>query len=211
MDTFLTEFLLVASVHALAVASPGPDFAIVLHQSINRGRRAALLTSAGIASGIFFHVSYCLFGLGWLLQQYPSATEVVKYAGAAYLAWLGLKMLLAKKAADNGGGADADNGAAGGAYWRGLWVNVLNPKVALFFVALFTTVVDPATPLGRKAFYGVWMAAVTAGWFSCVSFFFTNEHVRRAFLRSGRWFDRVMGALLLFLALRLATAALFAP
>ncbi|MDR1496971.1 MAG: LysE family transporter [Puniceicoccales bacterium] len=211
MESFLTEFLLVASVHALAVASPGPDFAIVLHQSIHHGRRAALLTSLGIASGIFFHAAYCLFGLGWLLQKHPAITECVKYAGAAYLAWLGTRMLFAKKTNSADADATPDNASAKGAFWRGLWVNVLNPKVALFFIALFSTVVDPAAPIGRKAFYGTWMALITATWFSGVSFFFTNNRVRRAFLNFGHWFDRIMGILLIFLALRLAAASLSAP
>lgn len=209
--SYLPEFLLVAGAHLLAVASPGPDFAIVLRQSITHGRAVAVRTSLGIGTGILVHVGYSLLGLGVLLTQSQLWFDLVKYAGAAYLAWLGVQALRARPAAAPVTGSVPPATAAPtghGAFATGFLVNALNPKAALFFIALFATVINPATPRLVQAGYGLWMAAATATWFTCVSIFFTREQVRRAFLRFGHWFDRGMGVLLLALAARLALASL---
>jgi len=209
------EFLFVAGAHLLAVASPGPDFAIVLRQSILHGRRTAVFTSLGIGTGILIHVGYSLLGLGLLISQSQLWFDVVKYLGAAYLAWIGGHAVLAKPAAVNGAGASTGSTAAPvdppeshGAYLAGFLVNVLNPKAALFFIALFSVGINPHTPRLIQAGYGLWMAFATALWFTLVSVFFTHEPVRRNFLRFGHWFERVMGVLLLALSVRLALASL---
>ena len=77
------EFLTIIVAHALAVASPGPDFAIVLRQSLRHGRRTALWTSVGIGCGLSVHISYCLLGLGLFLQHSAIALTAVKWLGAA--------------------------------------------------------------------------------------------------------------------------------
>jgi RhtB (resistance to homoserine/threonine) family protein len=213
--TYWSEFLFVAAAHLLAVASPGPDFAIVLRQSITHGRKTAIWTSLGVGSGISVHVGYSLLGIGLLISQSQVWFDVVKYIGAAYLAWIGGHALLAKPAgADR---ADPGNPLAAkseptpethGAFMTGFLVNVLNPKAALFFIALFSVGINPHTPRLIQAGYGLWMVLATAGWFVLVSLFFTREAVRRNFLRFGHWFERVMGVLLLALAVRLAFASL---
>lgn len=206
------EFLLVAGAHLAAVASPGPDFALVLRQSVTHGRPTAVATSVGIGTGILVHVSYSLLGIGLLLTQSHLWFSAVKYAGAAYLVWLGFGALRARPlAARGGGGPNAGNPAPPrrhSAFVTGFIVNVLNPKAALFFVGLFLTVISAQTPKLVQAAYGLWMAIATAAWFTIVSFLFTRRAVRDRFLRIGHWFDRAMGVLLLILAARLALATL---
>ena len=90
MQTYWAEFLAIAGAHLLAVASPGPDFALVLRQSLAHGRRVAVWASLGIGCGISFHVAYCLLGLGLLLKDSPVALDVVRYLGAALMALLAL-------------------------------------------------------------------------------------------------------------------------
>lgn len=209
----LGEFALVAGAHLLAVASPGPDFAVVVRQSINHGRRVAIWTSVGVGAGISVHVAYSLLGLGVLVARSALWFNVVKAAGAAYLVWIGLGALRARprarEVAGVPGGTTAPAGGAPaphGAFLTGFLVNVLNPKAALFFIALFVTVISPQTPRLVRAGYGLWMALATAAWFTLVSCVFTRAAVRGRFLRWGHWFDRVMGVLLLALAARLALA-----
>ena len=211
-DTFVThlpEFLTIVVAHGLAVASPGPDFAIVLRQSLRHGRRAALWTSVGIGCGLSIHITYSLLGLGLFLKNSPVALTCVKWLGAAYLAWIGLQAVRAKPRAgdiDLAGGAAAQTDAAA---WRtGFLVNVLNPKAALFFISLFPLAVSPATPRLVQAGYGVWMTVTTAAWFSFVSVVFTQERVRRAFLRHGHWIDRALGVVFLGFAASLVLAEL---
>ena len=98
---YLSEFLTVALVHLLAVASPGPDFAIIVKQSISQGRKAALWSSLGIGLGIFIHVFYSLLGIGLVISQSITAFNIMKFLGAAYLAYLGVKGLKTKKVATN--------------------------------------------------------------------------------------------------------------
>ena len=212
MTSYWSEFLLVALAHLVAVASPGPDFAMVLRQSITHGRRPAVWTSVGIGTGIFLHVAYSLLGIGLLVRSSVLAFNILKWLGAAYLAWIGQKALRAKPFAN---GAAPNATAAGGApappgrraaFVTGFLTNALTPKATLFFVSLFSVVINPRTPVLIQGGYGVWMALATMGWFTLVSLFFSQERMRAAFLRSGHWFERTMGVILLALGVRLALA-----
>ena len=93
------------------------------------------------------------------------------------------------------------------AFVTGFLTNALNPKATLFFVALFSVVINPRTPVLIQTGYGLWMALVTMGWFMLVSLFFSQDRVRAGFLRFGHWFERAMGAILLALGVRLALAS----
>ncbi|MFZ5496062.1 MAG: LysE family translocator [Verrucomicrobiota bacterium] len=206
---YLPEFLTIVVAHALAVASPGPDFAIVLRQSLRHGRRAALWTSVGIACGLCIHIAYCLLGLGLFLKKSAVALETVKWLGAAYLAWIGVQALRAQpRTGDIDLAGDGDAPAAHTAWATGFLVNVLNPKAALFFISLFPLAVSVDTPKLVQVGYGVWMTVMTAAWFGFVSVVFTQTGVRQAFLRHGHWIDRALGAVFLGFAASLAWATL---
>ncbi len=210
MPDLWLEFSKVALAHLLAVASPGPDFAIVLKQSLTHGRRTALWTSVGVGTAILLHVTYSLLGLGLLIRGSVLWFNVVKYAGAAYIAWLGVQALRAKpRVMATLVGADvAMPPSDRGAFATGFLTNALNPKVTLFFISLFVLLVNPHTPKLVQAGYGLWMALATIGWFSLVSVVFTREGVRRRFLRYGHWIDRALGVVFLAFALGLALASL---
>ena len=205
----LPEFLTIVVAHALAVVSPGPDFAIVLRQSLHHGRRTAIWTSVGIGCGLLVHITYSLLGLGLLLKNSPVALETVKWLGAAYLAWVGGQALRSRPRTDDISLAPDGSAPRPRAAWAtGFFVNVLNPKAALFFIALFPLAVSGTTPKWIQAGYGLWMTVSTIGWFSFVSMVFTKESVRRAFLRHGHWIDRALGVVFLAFALSLAVTTL---
>jgi RhtB (resistance to homoserine/threonine) family protein len=210
MNEFAVEFGKVAVAHLLAVASPGPDFAIVVKQSLAHGRRTAIWTSIGVGTAILLHVTYSLLGIGLLIRSSVVWFTVVKYAGAAYIAWLGIQSLRAKPR-DPGAVVTAGSVVVPqphGAFMTGFLTNALNPKVTLFFLALFTVVISAATPRWIQAAYGVWMAAATVAWFSFVSIAFTQERVRRAFLRRGHWIDHALGVVFLAFAATLVVATI---
>lgn len=207
MAPYTAQFFTICGLHLLAVASPGPDFAIVLRQSITYGRAVALWTSVGIGSGILVHTGYSLLGIGLLVKSSITAFTVMKIAAAGYLAWIGIKALRAKPASLDRiqpGTTLPKVPSRRSAFLMGFMTNALNPKATLFFLAVFSVVIDPHTPRLLQAGYGLWMAVMTAIWFSLVSVIFTQEPVRRAFLRLGHWFERAMGAVLLGLGVRLA-------
>lgn len=213
MHGYWAQFIKVAVAHLLAVACPGPDFAMVVRQSLAHGRRAAVWTSVGIGGAILLHVTYSLLGIGILLRSSHAAFTAVKFAGAVYLAFIGFRALLTRPGREPAApaGAEEELRSPSGptpraALATGFLTNALNPKATLFIVALFVSVIDPLTPKAVQAAYGVWLSLATMAWFSMVSVFFTRERVRRAFLRGGHWIDRAMGAVLIGLAAALALA-----
>ncbi|MGH8443239.1 MAG: LysE family translocator [Nevskiaceae bacterium] len=193
-------FLTVALAHALAVASPGPDFAMVVRQSLAFGRGAGLWTAAGIGAGIFFHVAYGLFGLNWLTQRYPQSLTALGVAGALFLLWMGAQAVRSKPLADDGEELPpAQPGDAAKFFGIGVLTNVLNPKAVLFFVALFTAVITGPVSTLMKIVLGLWIPLATFGWFAFVATMLGNPATRRKLRHVAHWIDRAMGAVLLAL------------
>ncbi|ASM51271.1 hypothetical protein PESP_a3461 [Pseudoalteromonas espejiana DSM 9414] len=203
---YLDEFLLIAIAHFFAVASPGPDFAVVLKQSVQQGRRNALWTSAGVGAAILLHVAYCVLGVALILTQSPTLFLALKYLAGAYLAYLGVQALRAAKPPENNSD-DIDNKtvleeSVWLAFRRGFLTNALNPKATLFFMSLFTLVISVTTPTSVQIAYGVYMALATWVWFSMLSLVLSKPSVRGFFQKSGYWFDRGIGVILIALAIR---------
>ena len=190
----------VALAHALAVASPGPDFAMVVRQSLAFGRPAGLWTAAGIGSGIFFHVAYGLFGLNWLTQRYPQSLFFLGVAGALFLLGMGgqaVRARPAREAAEELPPAQPGDGLK--FFGIGVLTNVLNPKAAVFFVALFTAVVTGPVPAALKIALGLWIPLATFAWFAFVALMLGKASTRAKLRHVAHWIDRAMGAVLLAL------------
>ncbi len=202
------EFLTVALVHLLAVASPGPDFAVVVRESVARGQRSGRWTAIGVGSAILLHVGYSLLGIGLIVSQSIVLFNLFKWLAAGYLFYLGIQALRAKPAAvgDLPRADREDSLSWRRSFTRGFVTNGLNPKATLFFLSLFTVVIDPHTPLAVQAGYGVYLAFATGVWFCLVAWLFSRERVRAGFARMGHWFDRVTGAVLIGLGVRLAAS-----
>jgi RhtB (resistance to homoserine/threonine) family protein len=207
MHPYLTQFLTVAIIHLLAVASPGPDFAIVVRQSITHGRTTALWTSLGIGTGILIHISYSLLGLGLIISRSIVLFSIMKTLCALYLIYLGISALKSRPMREQNETDTAirrQRPTPLAAYRTGFFTNGLNPKATLFFLSLFTVVIDPATPLAVQAGYGLYMALATVLWFAGLSLVFGHKRVRQLFYRIGHWFDRVTGLVLIGLGLQFA-------
>lgn len=200
------EFMTVALVHLLAVASPGPDFAVVVRESVAQGRRAGSWTALGVGCGIFVHVAYSLLGIGLIVSQSIVLFNLFKWLAAAYLVYLGWRALRARPMSLEP--VNTANAAVARTAWQafvvGFVTNGLNPKATLFFLSLFTVVISADTPLWVQAGYGVYLAGATALWFLLVAWLFSRGRVRAGFARMGHWFDRLTGAVLIGLGARLA-------
>ena len=123
---------------------------MVVRQSIVHGRRAALLTSAGIASALLVHGAYTILGIGLLVTQSLLLFNILKLLGAAYLLWLGISAIRAPApkppaSPDRRRQRPIPACAASRAFVIGFLTNLLNPKAMLFFLSLFTTLVDART------------------------------------------------------------------
>jgi len=191
----MSEWIVVITTTLLACISPGPDFALVSRNGLLLSRRAGVLTAMGIGLGVLVHVSYTLLGLGLVLQQSPWLFNALKLAGAAYLVYLGIKMLRSRPEVQQ---PDAASPALSdlAALRSGFLTNALNPKTSIFIVSLFMGVVRPDTGLPVQMAYGLFIAGAHVLWFSLVALCFSAGRVREKLLAARQWIDRAFGGLL---------------
>ena len=154
--------LFVAAALAFVVV-PGPAVLYVVAESVRRGRAAGLVSAFGIAGGGLVHVFAAAVGLSSLLVSSALAFEIVKYAGAAYLVFLGVRRLLGRDRGDEAGVSSGER-SLGRLFRQGVVVNVLKPKTALFFFAFLPQFVDSgaSAPALRIAFLGLLFVAIAA-------------------------------------------------
>jgi threonine/homoserine/homoserine lactone efflux protein len=131
------------------IAVPGPNMIYLVARSLSEGRRAGMLSALGIETGTLVHTTAAAVGLSALLASSATAFAVVKYAGAAYLVYLGLRALLARSGSDEPA-AEAPAVAGGHVYRQAVLTQVLNPKVAIFFLAFLPQFIDPDRPTATQ-------------------------------------------------------------
>lgn len=206
MSVIFLEWLMISSIILMAVISPGPDLVVTLRNAVMYSRRAGIMTALGIALGVGIHVSYCIIGVAALIAHSPALFSVIKYCGAAYLIYIGIKALRSKgtEQLETGDASTATVFGASRAFRSGFLTNLLNPKATLFFFALFTQVIDPQTPVSIQVLYGLTAVLTSALWFSIVAFWLTDSRIKGGFLRFSKLIDRATGGLLVALGIRLA-------
>lgn len=212
-ESLWLEFMTIAGVHLIAVASPGPDFAIVLKQVINQGRRAAIFSSIGIGMGIMLHVVYSIFGLSLLIKNTPVLYSIMLYAAAGYLFYIGVLALRSQPfesdtvVQNDTPTALRSNNNVQQSNWQafrlGFVTNGLNPKATLFFLSLFSVVIAPTTSEAIRWGYGVYLAIATGVWFIILSILLSNSHIDQYLQRYRHVIDRLMGVVLIVLAISL--------
>ncbi|ATJ87597.1 LysE family translocator [Ralstonia solanacearum] len=200
--------------------TPGPDTAYIVGRSVSQGRVAGLISSLGVSAGCCVHVLAVAFGLTALLAASAVAFTVIKVIGAAYLIYLGGRMLLAPPERDDASDSpDAPQARAmedaavrrprplRALFMQGFLTNVLNPKVVLFFLSFFPQFVDPGTGHKAVAFLalGAVFIAMSTAWNSLVAWVAASV-TRRVAGKPGikRWLDRVVGTAFIGLGARLA-------
>lgn len=201
--TFVPELFTLGTVLLLGCISPGPDFVAVTSHSL-ADRRSGLRIASGIATAITLWATLSVAGLAFVLSRIAVLYDVVRLAGAAFLVYLGIRMLLSTWR--HGASAVAPMRAATkqGSFKRGFLLGITNPKSAVFFSSLFATIL-PAHAPGWVYGATIALAAGTAfGWFMLVALAFSLGRVQRLYVKARRTIDTVMGALLTMLGLRLA-------
>ncbi|MDN3919001.1 LysE family translocator [Roseateles violae] len=192
--------------------APGPDSLLIMTRSATQGWRAGSAAALGIGAGTCVHVLAAALGLSALLAASSWAFSVVKWLGAAYLVWIGLAMLISRRSeAANEGAGDAPPAPPPLPYRKifsqGFWTNVLNPKVALFFLAFVPQFIAPEAPHKALAFIVLGAIFNFNGMLWChllaVSTALASRRLRPGALLA-RWLNRGIGALFLSFGLRLA-------
>ena len=188
--------------------TPGPDTLYILGRSVAQGREAGIASAFGISLGSIFHTCAAALGLSVILATSALAFVAIKVIGGAYLVFLGMKMILDRRR-ELTLPSNFRRRTTLAAFRQGVLTNVLNPKVALFFLAFLPQFIDPASNIKIAAFMTLGLTFVTTGTIWClVLAWFASSFSRR--LRNNdtiaQWLNRTAGTLFVFLGIRLATA-----
>jgi threonine/homoserine/homoserine lactone efflux protein len=202
----MTQVLGLGGVILLGAMSPGPDFVIVTRSAALSGRRAGMACAAGIGAGVFAWSAVTAAGVAGLLAASAVAFTIVKLAGAAYLMLLGIRALLVARRGEyeSLGVTRPDATSPLRAFRQGLLTNLLNPKVAVFFIALVPQFLPDSPSILDTTVLGAVAAVISVVWFSVVAN--VVGALRRLFarVRVRRMIDAVMGGLLVGLGIRIA-------
>lgn len=175
-----------------ALILPGPDFVGVVRSSLTRGTTAGLLTTLGVTVGLGMYATLSLLGLSAVLVKYQWLTWAVRVLGGAYLAYLGIRLLLAKPAKI--GDTAAEGPLRGNAFVFGFFVTLTNPKAVVLFASVFATAVTASTPHWLMALMIAIVMASSLIWYSIVSLFMSSGPVMRRFQNARHWIERFAGA-----------------
>lgn len=205
---FFTSWLILVFVNAAATISPGPAFALTVHNAMAYDRRTGLMTALGLGTGVGVLAFSALFGFAALIAKSILLFNLIKYAGAAYLIFLGIKALRAKKreaAFEKFDIVPAEKMPSSWAAFRtGLITNLLNVKGMIFFSSIFIQFITPGMSMPVIFLYGFTAIFIEITWFSIVTFVLTDSRVKRRFLSFSHWIERICGGLLIALGIRLA-------
>ena len=202
------DFGLFLAAGILLNLTPGPDTAYILGRSIAQGREAGIASALGICVGSIFHTCAAALGLSAILATSAVAFGAIKLLGGAYLVFLGVKILVDRRR-ELSLPSNFRRRTTTAAFRQGFLTNVLNPKVALFFLAFLPQFIDPATNNKMLAFVTLGFTFVTTGtiWCLLLAWFASGFSERlRANPTITAWLNRAVGSLFVFLGLRLATA-----
>ena len=202
------DFALFITAGILLNLTPGPDTLYILGRSIAQGREAGVASALGISVGSIFHTFAAALGLSAILATSALAFGTIKLIGAAYLVFLGIKMLLDRRK-QLSLPSNFRRRTTIAAFRQGILTNILNPKVALFYLAFLPQFIDPGSSAKVPAFILLGLTFVTTGtiWCLILAWFASVFSERlRANEAISQWLNRTAGALFIFLGLRLATA-----
>jgi threonine/homoserine/homoserine lactone efflux protein len=211
----INHLLLFIAAGLLLNLTPGPDVLYIVTHALRSGARAGMVAALGITAGCFVHIFAAALGVSALMAASATAFTLLKWAGAAYLVYVGLRMLMARPPADDSVAIDL---IAGGArvpaataiksiFFQGFWTNTLNPKVALFFLAFVPQFIGPTVENKPLAFLllgllfnfnGLW---VNFGWALVAAWMAKRLGAVR---RGMHWLERVAGAMFIGFGLKLA-------
>jgi threonine/homoserine/homoserine lactone efflux protein len=196
----MSQFLLVAAAHFLALLSPGPDFFLIARTALAGRWRSVAAVCLGVAIGNAVFIAMA-FGGSRLLSEGSPAFLALQIAGACYLLWLGVLFLrhAGQGSMQLGGQTRGNVPAPGAALVMGLLSALLNPKNALFYASL-VAVLGPVRSPGRDLAYGVWMFAIVLLWDLLVAGLIGHRAVLRRFVAALPWLERLTGAVLLLMA-----------
>ena len=198
----LSLWFSLALVCMMGAMSPGPSLAVVLKHSLSGGMKNGMLAALSHGFGVGLYAAASLLGLGALMLQFPTVYQFLVYLGAAYLAYLGLKILFSKPN-DSELNIQQSEVSSSKALQDGFAIAFLNPKLAIFFLALFSQFIDPENlTLNIGVIMCLTVFVIDTGWYLLVALLTEVSKKRFGFTKSSPWLDKILAVVFIGLAIR---------
>lgn len=199
----LTDWLSLLSICLMGAMFPGASLAVVLRHTLNHSRLHGVVTGIAHALGIGLYALLSVLGLVLLLQQSPWLVKAISYAGAAYLLWLGYQGLMAKPGNGHHTHLPTPTATLLDAARDGFLMALLNPKVGLFFLALFSQFVQENMSFVTKTVFVSTLTLVDGGWYVLVASVLSHSRLLDTLRQQQVWVERILGGILILLALKI--------
>lgn len=206
MSAYLPELLSLSMIAIFMAISPGADFIMITRNSIFYGRSAGLYSAMGVSLSIWIHVAYSIAGLAIIIANSIILFSIIKYLGAAYLIYIGWKTFQSKSNSEIEPPQEQQKTSNLSALKMGFTTNALNPKTTIFFLSIFTQIVDPHTPLWIQIIYGAIISLTHLLWFSAVALFLSQPVLLKKFQACRHAIEKLAGSLLIAFGIKVATS-----
>jgi len=201
-------FLEIFVIGILAGMSPGPDFFIVMKNSLGFGKKIGIASALGIGAALMIHATYTVLGLAVIIETYIYVFKTIQIIGAAYLAYLGVQALLSLFKKEKLTLEAQVASETGKSFWQGFKngfiCNVFNPKAFLFFLSVFSQFFSVDTPKWIEWVYGLEVVMAVTGWFIFLSVMISSKFFRALYQRGHKVLDGFFGGILLYFSYRLS-------
>lgn len=194
----MAHFLTISLIIILAAISPGPDFAMVVKNSLFAGRKSGIMTAAGVTTSLLIHSIYSILGLAVVITHSLLLFNFIKYLGAAYIIYLGIKSIFSKNSSLTLDSTKEPQVITPyRAFMQGFLCNLLNPKAIMFILAFFTLALDPSSTWLQRIGFGIEIALVHLVWFTLLALLITHSRVKQNISKIQGYLAKVMGAVLI--------------
>jgi threonine efflux protein len=205
--TYLPTLLTILGVYWIAVMSPGPNFLLVSQLALSGRRRMGIQAGLGIAAGGTIWAILAMAGVAAILDHVAWLHATIRLAGAVYLLWFGVRLLLGARQA----GGEAPRlvslpTSPWAAFRSGLLTNLTNPKAGAFWTSIFSSIYPPHAPAGLFVATALLVPCISGGWYFAMSLLFASDGVQRRYIRLRRPIDAACGTILVALGLSLAAS-----
>ena len=193
---FPSAFPALALAHFVALLSPGPDFFLLAGYAVRYRMRGSTGLCVGIAIGNGLYILLAIIGWG-ILRQLPLLFTIIELLGALYLLWIGSLLIRSRPQTLSGADAQSTCPGFGKQLLLGLGSSLLNPKNALFYLALMTALLGPSVTLLQQTMSGIWMTSVVLFWDLLIVMFIGLPQIQRRLTRGILWIERIAGGVLI--------------
>ncbi|MCX9045397.1 LysE family translocator [Citrobacter portucalensis] len=200
---FPSAFPALALAHFVALLSPGPDFFLLVGYAVRYRMRGSAGLCVGIAFGNGLYILLAIIGWG-ILRQLPLLFTVIELLGALYLLWIGSLLVRSRPQTLTGTDAQSTCPGFGKQLLLGLGSSLLNPKNALFYLALMTALLGPSVTLLQQTMSGIWMTSVVLCWDLLIVMFIGLPQIQRRLSRGILWVERIAGGVLIIFGCAIA-------